>query len=212
MDRNNNNRPYTWQPGQPCLTGRKVYILFKPGQYWQRHVSGVYKITFGHRFYIGRSKLLFNRWQSHNRGINKALREYPNHDEANAGYYGSMLRYLHENPKIKVGYVELLHQCENDYELWCMENKYLQDNKNNPDCFNRAFYAGRPTKEIFPIIQQRIYVHYRWFYNAKWDQEAIEWDEITVKGTIRKRDNIRDGSLELLLLVQQMAESYGIVS
>src|SRR5882757_796778 len=102
MDRNNDIGPYTWQPGQPCIGDRKVYILFKPGQYWERHTSGVYKITFGRRFYIGRSKLLFNRWHSHYRGLNMALNDYPDYDQANHGYYGQLIQYLLENPQIKV--------------------------------------------------------------------------------------------------------------
>lgn len=152
MDRNNNLGPYSWQPGHPYLSENRVRILFKPGQFWERHVSGVYKITFGRRFYIGRSKLLFSRWQSHNRGLNLALSQYPGYNETSYGYYGCLIQYLLENPKITVGYIELLHQCENDYELWYMENKILHDNRSNPDCVNRSFYGNRPQKEVFPII------------------------------------------------------------
>ena len=212
MDRNNNLRSYSWQPGQPCLEARRIHILFKPGQFWQRHVSGVYKITFGRVFYIGRSKLIFNRWHSHNRGLNLALSQYPIYDESSYGYYGQLVQYLLENPKITVGYIEVLHQCENDYELWYMENKYLQDNKGNPDCVNRAFYGNRPTKEIFPIIKHRVYAYYRWFYNAEHDQEAIEWDEITTSGRIRRNNKIKYRAVEMLLLAQQIAETHGFMT
>ena len=96
----------------------KVYILHPPNREWERNMGGIYKITFGHKFYIGKTRLLVQRLISHDKKINQAIKYYPDRvKEIDSNMYFNIAKYLIENPKIRVGYVELIQPCATQKEM-----------------------------------------------------------------------------------------------
>jgi hypothetical protein len=179
--------------------------------FWQRHTSAIYKITFGHRFYIGRSQLVYQRWLAHERNINIALSQYPDLNMRDYGYYINLIRYLLENPNINVGYIEVIRQCESFYELCQAENVILNDFVGNPDCFNRSFVMVEPNCPNIPLIQESFYEFYRWFYNPKYDMEVMETQHISRKGH-DLFGKVKSGPiLERKIILQQIIDKYGIL-
>lgn len=198
-----------WFDYECMANGRQIYILLPQNSNWMRHVSCIYRISFGNKYYIGKTKLLNMRLWSHIKNINAAINEYPIFTTKTTKSYEKTVRFLLENPKINVGYIEVLHQCENEYELWYMENKYLRDSRGDANCLNTSFYCGAINRECNMLIQQRVYEYYRWFYNPAYDHELAEWDDITTAGKWRQRN--RGNAYDKYSLLQSIVDRYGII-
>lgn len=196
-----------WYDYPYLKNNRTIHILLRPNSHWMNHVSCVYRIKFGEKFYIGRTKQLYSRLCAHIRNINHAINQFPD-CHPNFDYYGKLPQFILENEYINVGYIEVLCQCEDEYKLWYMENKYLADFKGNPDCLNRTFSNQRPNMEFQPLIQQRVYEYYRWFYNPKFDQELIEWDVISQSGRQRSLEKVT-AKVEQYSIIQSFVDKYG---
>jgi hypothetical protein len=191
---------------------QRFTILFKPGQYWQRHLSCVYKITIGHKFYIGKTELLNRRRGQHENGINEAINDYPNRHPCTMSAHHKIAIFLLENPQIDVGYIEMIQCADNSKLLDYAEAELIFNSLGNSDCLNAGIYkpciSRSPKKSLIKI---RIYEYYRWFYNPATDQEVIEWDEVNVKGALVSRDNPKGVALRFRL-IQQISDKYGILS
>lgn len=120
-----------------------------------RLMKCVYKITFGHRFYVGRTKNLSFRVAQHERGINFLMNNYADIStngyktelkRKQVSYYKSTAQFLLENPKITTGKVEVLQRALTNNELYFAENKYLRELDGNRDCLNKAFNASKPKR------------------------------------------------------------------
>jgi hypothetical protein len=126
-------------------------------------MRGVYRITMGNKFYIGRTRFFATRVWRHDKALNQALRYYPDllpdHE-----MYREWCRYLHENPKIKEAKCEIIHYCEDDDALHEMENKLLREVLNHPDCLNRTFQSVNPRRKTDKwCVEYRDFIPY--FYD-----------------------------------------------
>lgn len=183
-------------------------ILFEPNCSWHRYASGVYKLTFGHRFYIGRTNLLYNRWYCHFVDINKLVNgsKSPTLD-----YYGETGRYLIENPKIKVGYIQLIALCQSFDEMCLVENSVLNSYQGNPDILNRSLHSVRPDVTPKFMIEVKRFNDEPIFYNAYYCEISKNGDLLTASGNkkIRKTTSQREDDIELLLSLQDYLDKNG---
>lgn len=115
-------------------------------------MRGVYKITFGNKFYIGRANCLASRMYQHQTAINGVMKIYAsmiNLKGADGCYadkwfsYRKFAKYLQENPKIKYGVVEVLQRCSGIKDLYETEYAILRSVRGNPDCLNRSYIASK---------------------------------------------------------------------
>lgn len=187
---------------------RKLPILFEPNCSWHRYASGVYKLTFGHRFYIGRTNLLYNRWYCHFTDINKLVNgsKSPKLD-----YYGDTGQYLIENPKIKVGYLQLIAVCQSFDEMCIVENSILNSYCGNPDILNRGLSSVRPDVAPKFMIEIKPLKNELAFYNPYYCEITKEGDFLTAAGNkkVRNCTSQRQDDIELLLSLQDYLDKHG---
>ena len=118
--------------------------------YWMK---GIYQIRVGRLRYIGKALCVGDRIYQHQLAINKALKNYSywlnvgfkdETEQKNMVSYMKIAKYLHENPTIEAGTVEILRReiCSN--QMWFSENEYLQEIKGNPDYYNSSWSGSRP--------------------------------------------------------------------
>lgn len=190
---------------------KKIPILFEPNCSWHRYASGVYKLSFGHRFYIGRTNLLYTRWYSHFTDINKLIN---GSKSPTLEYYGDTARYLIENPKIKVGYIQLIAVCQSFDEMCIVENSILNSYRGNPDILNRGLSSVRPDVDPRFMIEIRQLNDGLCFYNPYYCEITKEGDSLTSAGNkkVRKLTGQRQDDIDLLLTLQDHLDKYGKVS
>jgi hypothetical protein len=112
-------------------------------------LPGIYKITLGGRFYIGKANIPYLRIKEHTRGINKTLRtlaerRFIKPTDAVFTKYLPIAKYLAENPSIISGTVEIIQRGIHPVSLYYMENYRLNMVKDNPDYLNTLFKSPRP--------------------------------------------------------------------
>ena len=130
---------------------RKIELkLVDNNHYWMK---GIYLIRIGGKKYIGKSTCVGNRTREHQLAINRALKSYsywknfgfPTEDKrkSNASYM-KVAQYLHENPEIISGTVEVLQRqiCSN--MLYFAEDFFLKEIYDSADCYNTAYGSTRP--------------------------------------------------------------------
>jgi hypothetical protein len=115
-----------------------MYITIEYKNPHHKLMKGIYKITFGRKFYIGQCRRLSVRVFQHQRGINGCMSRY-GMPKSYEKVYLPWARYLFENPQIKFGTIEMLQRCVTAKELMIAEASYLQDLRTNPDCLNASF-------------------------------------------------------------------------
>lgn len=129
---------------------RKIDIVFKnEAHYW---LKGVYLIRFGRMFYVGKALIIGERMLDHQRNINKGLSQFSSLENAISKEselnifksYSRICRYLHENPSIKTGQVEVLERQVCSKMLYHSENFYLSEFVGNPDCYNISAKGAKP--------------------------------------------------------------------
>lgn len=183
-------------------------IIFEPGCAWMQYLSGIYKITFGEKFYIGRSHFIYKRRYDHYVSVNKII----NGDESpNLAYYGGLSAHLKENPKIKVGYMRVIHVSECFQEMCVAEDLILRSYIGNPDILNRGFYAqSHPVvpKFMMKLVEKK---KKRYFFNTFHEELINEGDELTWTGKIKTRESKSDKSDTLLHFsyLQSYLEKFG---
>lgn len=127
---------------------REFTIVCSPADQNKR---GVYKISFGSKFYIGRAKLIGSRMRSHNRELKllfKSGKPGKNH------YLRKVFRHLQENILEYYFNVEVLEECYTVEELQQKEQKWLTKYKDSPNCLNVSFIARKPINEIDDTPEQ----------------------------------------------------------
>lgn len=112
--------------------------------------GGVYMIWFGPKYYIGRSRYLYERKNSHQSEIKKRLKA--DHVSNDQDYYKHAIAHLVANPKITTGQLDVLFYSDNDCELVAFEQALLDDHSGNKNCLNYGFEAkayAHQRKETF---------------------------------------------------------------
>lgn len=100
---------------------------------------GVYRIWFGHKFYIGSTKNTTNRIKLH----------YANLQECFTGTgvgrnaVTMIVVHLVANPWINTAYFELLEPCEKEIDLVDAEHDWLSSFEGHPGCLNVNFQVNR---------------------------------------------------------------------
>jgi hypothetical protein len=114
--------------------------------------GGIYKIWFGSKFYIGRTRYLKGRKRSHERDLNRRKIGRWWKPESQFDFYQLVLVHLNKNPQIKVAEVEILEYCKTDDELVAAEQKYFDLHIWDANCLNLG-YVATPYKTE-PIIRK----------------------------------------------------------
>jgi hypothetical protein len=120
-----------------------------------RLFPGIYKITLGGKFYIGKANVPAERIKVHENSLNRALQVFyerrfediPKAQYANYLKYKKWVKYLHENPKVNVGRVEIIQRGIHPISLYYMENRHLNAIKDHPDSLNAIFTSPRPNAD-----------------------------------------------------------------
>lgn len=125
--------------------GKKVrdfFFVYKEGCDKKR---GVYKLTIGKKFYIGRSKYIATRFKQHWKEINKFFTsgKYPPDS-----YLKKVFEHLEEDQWSYYFEVSLLDECYTVDELVEKEQKWLDKYNGHPNCLNIGFKAKKITHEI----------------------------------------------------------------
>lgn len=123
--------------------------------------GGIYRIWFGKKYYIGRSRCLKNRLTGHENYLYKRLNglipEEKIHEELD--YYQFIFAHVSRVKSIKTAQAEVLEYCDSDYYLWKKENKHLRLAKGDPNCLNVGFeakpYAEERKKKDYPVLELR---------------------------------------------------------
>lgn len=123
--------------------------LKNPNHYWMK---GIYKITIGGKFYIGKALNVGMRAYQHELNINAALKNYSRW--ANVGpeteaevsklSYLTIAKYIHENPSITHGTVEVIQRQVCSNMMYLTENFYLKEIENNRDFYNISMVGSKP--------------------------------------------------------------------
>lgn len=123
--------------------------LKNPHHYWMK---GIYKITIGGKFYIGKALNVGMRAYQHELEINTALKNYSRlmnigpdgREEMSKMGYLNIARYIHENPSITGGTVEVLQRQVCSNMMYFSENMYLKEIEFNRDSYNISVIGSRP--------------------------------------------------------------------
>lgn len=100
-------------------------------------MKGIYRITFGNKYYIGQCKRLAARVYQHERSVNGCMDRY-RQPRPSDQMYMPWAQYLLENPMVVTGKVELIQRSITAWDLFCAEEVYLSEHISNPDCLNRS--------------------------------------------------------------------------
>lgn len=191
-----------------------VYILYRKDSEWHKFMGGVYKITFGHKYYIGKTKFLHHRRNAHEKHINHILSGYiEDFRYSNNNMYYYIVRHLQENPSIRIGYIEMVQCCHNSKQMDYCEGKILYNLLNNEDCLNYGKHKPPLTRSPMTILPScNIYEYYRWFYNPSIDCEVMEIDDISTSGFPRRLNRSLPYDTEKWYILQSLCSKFGNVS
>ena len=114
--------------------------------------SGIYKINFGTKFYIGYAHDLDNRRRKHQSEIN-ALLNGATMDGRN-GYYRHIVSFIQRYPDITFGEMELLHECyfENRMHMESIEEEWILKLNTSGMCLNCSYPQGMTDDEMRQFI------------------------------------------------------------
>lgn len=126
---------------------RKIELkLINPEYYWMK---GIYLIRIGRLKYIGKALVIGDRINQHRQEINRTIANYSEivniKDEwKRLGSYIKLAQYLHENPKINEGTVEVLERQVCSKTMYHSENFYLKELVGNSDYYNSSYSGSKP--------------------------------------------------------------------
>lgn len=128
---------------------------------WKDHdteimCGGVYKIWFGDKFYIGRTRYLWKRIRSHERDLNNRKKGRWWTITGPQDFYQFVIAHLKKNPQIQVAYMEVLERCDTDEALVAAEQKYFDMHEWDTNCLNLGLVATpyKPTEPKQPKPQK----------------------------------------------------------
>lgn len=110
--------------------------------------GGIYRIWFGQKYYIGRTRSLKTRIKSHRSDLNARLAgtyKDPLYDPA-LDMYQKVMKHLKTIKDTNLFMVEVLIYCDEDEHLVLNEQKWFDKVKNDPNCLNLGFEA-KPYKD-----------------------------------------------------------------
>lgn len=130
---------------------RKIKLeLVDKNHYWMK---GIYLLRIGGKKYVGKSVCIGNRLSDHEKAINRALANYAewrnigfkseDNRKSNASYM-KVAQYLHENPNITSGTIEVLQRQVCSNMLYFAEDFFLKEIYDSADCYNTASASTRP--------------------------------------------------------------------
>lgn len=131
-------------------------ILPKPGQRvikinWAKSVKnpdveGVYRIWFGDKFYIGRSRKIAYRKRCHEQDLIRRF-QADNPIKGQFDYYQLIIAHLLKNPQISEAKMEILEVCEGDDALVAAEQKWFNKYEWDTNCLNLGLVAAPYQRE-----------------------------------------------------------------
>ena len=107
--------------------------------------SGVYRIWFGDKFYIGSTCNSYFRMKSHSTAISKAMAKQFYMPDTSVK---NIVVYLKANPCITEGIFEMIQICEGIQNLVDAEYIWLMTYKGRIDCLNMSFHSTRSHKGV----------------------------------------------------------------
>lgn len=136
-------------PKKKVVAERRFSFHFMPYRRLPQ-AGGIYKLWFGEKYYIGRSRCLYTRMYSHRSDLFKRVNGLMKPDDI---YYDPELdafkhivAHLKTIPELEEIKVQILCYCSTDDELVAMEQKWLTKAKKEGNCLNYGFVAA-PYKE-----------------------------------------------------------------
>lgn len=139
---------------------RKVTIEWLPSKK-KPTAGGIYRIWFGKKYYIGRSRCLKSRRKGHENALYKRLNGLLNDAKIDPelDYYKLVIAHLKINKKIVVAKAEVLVYCDPDHLLVRNEAKFLKKAKGDPNCLNVGFevkpYKEERKRNDYPVLELR---------------------------------------------------------
>lgn len=103
--------------------------------------GGVYRLWFGDKFYIGRTRCLVTRMSAHLSDLNAHLAGKRKVADPALDYYQKIIKHLKSDKKLSVVRVQILQFCKNDDELVATEQKCFDRYVNDKNCLNFGFIA-----------------------------------------------------------------------
>lgn len=113
--------------------------------------GGIYRLWFGEKYYIGRSRTLKYRIKSHRSDINARLAgtyKDPLYDP-NIDMYQHVIKHIKKLKGVTLFKAEVLIYCDTDDELVANEQKWFDKVKSDKNCLNYGFEA-KPYKKPRP--------------------------------------------------------------
>jgi hypothetical protein len=107
--------------------------------------SGVYKIWFGEKFYIGSTKNSTSRMKSHSNTISSALTNPFFIEETSVK---NIVDHIRANPGMTEAVLEMIHLCEGIQNLVDQEYISLMTYKGRINCLNLSFQSTRNHKGV----------------------------------------------------------------
>lgn len=102
--------------------------------------GAVYRLWFGDKFYIGRSRAVRYRLKSHQSSLRvRLVSKKP--VQCHNDFYQFVIAHLLANPDITVAYMEILELCNDDAGLVASEQKYFDKYIWDKRCLNLGFVA-----------------------------------------------------------------------
>ena len=158
---------------------RKIELkLVNNDHYWMK---GIYLIRIGRLRYVGKALVVGSRIYQHQGEINRTLAKYSHivnfvPKEERKGKYVRIAQYLHENPKINHGTVEVLERQVCSMALHYSEHKYLREVRDNSDFCNGIFHGTKPKKEednLWDVNEIKQSTNWRKHRLAEWAKRVL---------------------------------------
>lgn len=120
-----------------------LYEIQPKGPVADPNAPCVYRIWFKDKYYVGRTINLGKRMKEHQNEINKKML-WPDYAHPK-DYHQKILDHIGQHD-IFYGYYEVLEcaPADSEFELYFLEQKWLDLSKNDPNCLNYGFIAALP--------------------------------------------------------------------
>ncbi len=107
--------------------------------------TGIYKIWFGNKYYIGSTIDTLDRMKYHYFSLVFAFTQG---EKIGNNSTTKMVNHLLCNPHIKNAFVELIQCCNTEYDLVAAEKKWLTPCEHDANCLNYQFKVSRRNRVI----------------------------------------------------------------
>ncbi len=102
--------------------------------------TGIYRIWFGGKYYIGATVDTLDRVRFH---YTHLVRAFLCGERLGKNSTSKIVNHLLCNPRIKTAFVELLQGCETELDLVDAEHIWLSPCKGDDNCLNYQFFVHR---------------------------------------------------------------------